>query len=98
MASLLMEKGNPQRALEYLTLAVSHPSCEQESRDWAEELFVELEKQIPATVILKAREGMKDKYIKKLVSVAEEILKEEKERNSSDDPPHIAELTEGFER
>jgi predicted ATPase/DNA-binding SARP family transcriptional activator/Tfp pilus assembly protein PilF len=94
MASLLMEKGNPQRALEYLTLAVSHPSCEQESRDWAEELFVELEKQIPATVILKAREGMKDKYIKKLVSVAEEILKEEKERNSSEDSPLIAEPTE----
>jgi predicted ATPase/DNA-binding SARP family transcriptional activator len=77
MASLLMEKGNPQRALEYLTLVVNHPSCEQESRDWADELLVDLEQQIPATVIAKAREGMKDKYLKKLMLVSEEILKEE---------------------
>jgi predicted ATPase/DNA-binding SARP family transcriptional activator len=96
MASLFMAEGNPQRALEYLTLAVSHPSCEQESLDWAEELFLELEKQIPPSVIAKAREGMKDKYIKKLMLVSEEILKEK--GNSSVDTLQFAEPTDGLER
>jgi tetratricopeptide (TPR) repeat protein len=98
LAGLSMAEGNPQRALEYLTLAVSHPSCEQESLDWAEELFLELEKQIPANVIAKAREGMKDKYIKKLVLVAEEILKEEEGESSGADTLQIAERTDRLER
>ena len=77
MASLYMAEGNPQQALEYLTLAVSHPSCDQDTRDQAEELLVELEKQIPKTVITRARESMKDNHLKKLILVAEEILKRE---------------------
>jgi predicted ATPase/DNA-binding SARP family transcriptional activator/Tfp pilus assembly protein PilF len=83
MANLFMAEGNPQNALEYLTLAVSHPSCEQESRDQAEELLAKLEKQIPPTVISRAREAMKENYLKKLMLVSEEILKEEEERSSN---------------
>jgi len=77
MASLFIAEGNPQRALEYLALTVSHPSSDQDTRDQAEELLAELEKEIPPTVIARAREGMKDNYLKKLILVAEEILKKE---------------------
>jgi len=83
IASLAMAQGNPHRALEYLTLVVSHPSCDQESRDWAEELLLELERQIPRTAITRARAAMKNQYLKKLILVAEEILKQEEERNLS---------------
>jgi predicted ATPase/DNA-binding SARP family transcriptional activator len=82
MASLFMAQGNPQRALEYLTLVVSHPSCDQEARDQAEPLLAELEQHILPTVIEKAREGMKKNYLKKFISIAEEILQKEVERSS----------------
>jgi predicted ATPase/DNA-binding SARP family transcriptional activator/Tfp pilus assembly protein PilF len=81
MASLAVAQGNPHRALEYLTIVVNHPSCDQESRDWAEEQLLELEGQIPRTAITKAREALKNQYLKKLILVAEEILKQEEERN-----------------
>jgi tetratricopeptide (TPR) repeat protein len=79
MAHSFMAKGNTQRALEYLALVLSHPSSDQETRDHAEELIVELEKQIPASLITKARKGMKDTYLKQLILIADEIIDKDEE-------------------
>jgi len=77
MAELLMQQGNPQRALECLLIVVSHPGSEQETRDRAERLFPLLEKQISPSVIAKGRERLRNRYLRQFILLAEEILKAE---------------------
>lgn len=85
MADLLIIRGKPHQALEYLITAVSHPAIEHDIRARAERLLIALEKTIPRSAISSARERAKNRYLKKLIVLAEEILKSEEEGHLPDE-------------
>ena len=72
IASLRVKRGETQSAFELLLIVLNHPACDQETRNRAEKLLVELEAQIPPTQIeaIQAHAGEKT-----FEQVVEDLLK-----------------------